>query len=164
MSDSISQEANVLRYGYEVGYFDKPYIAQWADRWILALDEPCDELFDLSMNRRLDPIDVSRSLQKLAPLEPALSVQIQFGFVGLLYEQKNLSAQHAKGELFLLIHEPDTTDKEASRIYYLDDAGDLAYLGAHASIDEFKRELGEFLSPYAEQLVARYPQLFPSTA
>lgn len=163
MPDSISTEANVLRCGFEVGYFDKPDIARWADRWILTLEEPCDELFDLSLNRRLDPIDIESLFRKLSSPEPDLPVQTRFGFIGLLYDEKKTSAQYVARQLFLSVHQPGITREEASRIYYLDDGCDLAYSGQYGTVDQINRELGEFLSPYAKQLVSQYPQFFPHT-
>ena len=63
ISNVTSTEANVLRCGYDVGYFNKSDIAQWADRQIEACDVPSDALLDLSMNRRLDPLDVIKLLR-----------------------------------------------------------------------------------------------------
>ncbi len=40
MSDAAATEADVLRCGYDVGYFDKSDIIAWADRQIAASDAP----------------------------------------------------------------------------------------------------------------------------
>lgn len=159
MPDSISTEANLLRRGFDIGYFDKSDIARWADRWILAIDEPCLELFDLSLNRSLDPYDVSKLLRSLGPSESSASAQTTLGFLGLLYEGGRISAQHTIGQLFWLVHEPELTDVESSCIYHLDHDCDLAEHEGYGTMSEFERKLSDFLFPYAEQLLARHPDL-----
>lgn len=151
-----------MRCGFNVGYFDKSDVAQWADRWILALEEPCDELFDLSMNRSMAPIDLAILLRNMGSSEPTFLVATSIGFVGLMYGEKRFSTQHAAKELYSLAHQEGITPEEASRITYLDDGCDLAYSGLYGSIEQIKRELSQFVSPYAERLISQFPQLFPS--
>ncbi|MFN3151315.1 hypothetical protein [Bremerella sp.] len=159
MPDSISTEADLLRCGFDIGYFDKSDIARWADRWILAIDEPCLQLFDLSFNRSLDPYDVSKLLRSLGPSESSTTAQTTFGFLGLLYEDRRISAQDAIGQLFWLVHEPELTDDERSRIYHLDHDCDYAEHEGYGTMSEIEDHLSDFLCPYGEQLSAKHPDL-----
>lgn len=159
MPDSISTEADLLRCGFDIGYFDKSDIARWADRWILAIDEPCLQLFDLSFNRSLDPYDVSKLLRSLGPSKSSGAAQTTFGFLGLLYEDRRISAQDAIRQLFWLVHEPELTDDERSLIYYVEDGYDLAERQVHGTMSEIEGKLSDFLFPYAEQLSVKHPDL-----
>jgi len=162
ISRSISLEANILRCGYDVGYFDKSDIARWADRQIAAIDDPCTELLDLSMNRNTHPFDVMQLLRSLGAADPAATIQAQIGFIGLLYDKQELTTQRAIRGLFALVHESGITEDEKSQIDYLDDGYDLAAAGSYGTIDEIERDLKDFVSPYAQRLAAQYPDLIPS--
>jgi hypothetical protein len=162
MSDLVSTEANVLRYGYAVGYFEKSDIAQWADRQIEACDVPSDALLDLSMNRRLDPLDVVKLLQSFGEADPAASIQIQIGLLGLLLVKQSISIQMAIRGLWKLVHEPDVTSEEQRAIYLLDEEYNVAAAGYHGTLDNVDRELRGFIMPYAERLAEQFPQLIPA--
>ena len=157
--DTMSTEAELLRCGFSAGYFDKADIARWADLWILALDEPCSELFDLSLNRRFNPIDLMNLLRSLVKPEHISTVQTTIGFLGLLYGSQKISAQHAIRQLFLLVYEPEMNKDERSQIYYLDDGYDLAAEGSYGTMSEIEHDLSQFVSPYVEQLRMRHPEL-----
>jgi hypothetical protein len=162
MSHSLSTEADVLRWGYAVGYFDNADIELWADRQIAATEKPCLELLDLSMIRHTHPLDVMKLLRSLGTSDPATTVETQIGFLGLLYGRQEITAYRAICELYALVHEAGITADQESEIYYLDDAFDLAAAGTFGTINDFERKLTGFLSPYAEQLAERHSQLIPA--
>jgi hypothetical protein len=161
MSDLVSTEANVLRCGYDVGYFDKSDIAQWADRQIEACDVPSDALLDLSMNRRLDPLDVIKLLQAFGEADPAASIQTQIGFIGLLLAKQRISAKLAIQGLWGLMREPGVTDEQQGQVYYLDYGYDLAESG-HWTWDDIDRALRDFFTPYSDRLAEQFPHLIPA--
>jgi hypothetical protein len=162
MLDLMSTEANALRCGYDVGYFDKSDIAQWADRQIEACDVPSDALLDLSMNRRLDPLDVIKLLQSFGEADPAASIRIHIGFIGLLLAKKGISIQMAIRGLWKLVHEPDVTSEEQRAIYLLDEGYNVAAAGYHGTLDNVDRELRGFIMPYADRLAEQFPHLIPA--
>ncbi len=161
--NSMSAEADVLRCGYHVGYFDKSDIARWADRQIATIEDPCTELLDLSMIRQTHPLDVTKLLRSLGAADLAATIETQIGFIGLLYEERKITTQLAIRGLFALVHEPDTTADQQSQIYYLDDGYDLAVAGTYGTMNEIERELKDFVSPYATRLAEQYPQFISST-
>lgn len=161
MSNVTSTEANVLRCGYDVGYFDKSDIANWADRQIEACDVPSDALLDLSMNRRLDPLDVIKLLQSFGEADPAASIQTQIGFIGLLFAKQRISMESAVRGLWGLYREPGVTDEQQGQIYHLDYGYDLAESG-HWTWDEIDRALRDFFTPYSDRLAEQFPQLIPA--
>lgn len=162
MSNVLSAEADVLRCGYDVGFFDKSDIETWADRQIEASTYPCTELLDLSMIRQTHPLDVMNLLRSFGPPDPATTIQTQIGLIGLLLAKNEISTQLAIRGLWALVHETGTTQEQQSRIYVLDDGYDLAVAGAYGTMDDIERELHDFVSPYAEQLAEAYPHLIPS--
>jgi hypothetical protein len=151
MSDETAIEADILRCGYNVGYFDNADIARWADRQIEASDIPSTELLDLSMNRETHPIDVMNLLRSFGLPAPSTTIQTQIGFIGLLIEKKKISAQLAIRRLFELVHEPGMTQEEKMQIYYVDDG--------YSFMEDIEERLFEFLGPYAKQLGDQYPHL-----
>lgn len=157
----MSAEADVLRCGYDVGYFDKADIARWADRQIAATDDPCTELLDLSMIRQTHPLDVMKLLRSLGAADSA-ATETQIGFIGLLYEKHQITTQLAIRRLFALIDEADTTADQQSQIYYLDDGYDLAVAGTYGTMNAIERGVSAFVTPYAERLAEQYPQIIPS--
>jgi hypothetical protein len=162
MSNSTTTEADVLRCGYDVGYFNKSDIERWADRLIAATEAPCYELLDLSILRNAHPLDVMKLLRSLGAADPAATLETQVGFIALLYTTQQITTQLAIRGLFALVHEPGTTADQESHIYYLDDGYDLAVAGTYGTMDDIERELNDFLSPYAERITEQYPQLIPS--
>lgn len=162
MSNVMSAEADVLRCGYNVGFFDKSDVEAWADRQIEASTYPCTELLDLSMTRQTHPLDVMNLLRSFGPPDPATTIQTQIGFIGLLLAKNKISTELAIRGLWSLVHEPGTTHEQQSQIYCLDDGYDLAVAGTYGTMDDIERELHDFVSPYAEQLSDAYPHLIPS--
>ena len=156
-------EADVLRCGYDLGFFDKTDIAAWADRRIESTENPSTELLDLSMIRQTHPLDVMNLLRSLGAADPATNIQTQIGFIGLLLANRSITTQRAIRGLWPLVHEPGTTQEQQSQIYYLDDGYDLAVAGTYGTMADIERELREFVMPYAEQLAEQYPHLIPSS-
>ena len=162
MTDVSVAEADVLRCGYDVGYFDKSDIVAWADRQIVACDTPADALLDLSMCLDTHPLDVMNQLRLLGANDPATCLETQFGFLGLVFQSERLSLQLAIRGLWTLVHENGITDDQRIMIYHLDDGCDLAVAGTYGTLADTEHEFVEFIAPYAEQLRVQYPQLVPS--
>ena len=161
MTSVSTAEADVLRCGYDVGYFDKSDIITWADRQIAACDSPTDALLDLSMCRKDHPIDVMNHLGVLGSNDPVTALETQFGFIGLTFQSEQLSLQQAIRGLFALVHERGITDDQQSMIYHLDDGYDLAVEGSYGTLANTESEFLDFVAPYAEQLRVQYPLLVP---
>jgi hypothetical protein len=162
MSKVSFAEAEVLRCGYNVGFFDKSDIVKWADRQIEVTDNPSAALLDLSMIRQTHPLDVMKLLRCFGPTEPANSIEIQIGFIGLLLAKQRITTHLAIRGLWSLIHETGITDEQQSQIYFLDDGYDLAIAGTYFTLEGIDRDLREFVTPYAERLATQYPHLVPS--
>jgi hypothetical protein len=161
LPDSAVAEADLLLCGYEVGYFDKSDIAQWADRQIAAIANPSAELLDLSMIRHTYPIDVMNLLRSLGSPDLNVRIQNQIGFIGLLYGEKKLTLQRAIGGLLSLVHQPGLTQEQRSQIYYLDDGYDLAVAGAYGTLAQIERDFSNFVSPYTQRLGEYVATLVP---
>ena len=162
MSNVSSAEADVLRCGYDVGFFGKTDIANWADRQIEAIENPSTALLDLSMIRHTHPLDVMNLLRSLGPTDPAKTIETQIGFIGLLLAGQRITTELAIRGLWALIHEPGITEEQQSQIYFLDDGYDLAVAGTYGTINDIECELREFVTPYSERLANQYPHLVPS--
>lgn len=156
-------EADVLRCGYDVGYFNKADVERWADRQIAVTEVPCAGLLDLSMIRHTHPIDVMKLLLSLGAADPAAIIETQIGFIGLLFRKQQITTRLAIHGLFALAHEPGTTADQKSHIDYLEDGYDLAVAETYGTMNDIERELNDFVSPYAERLAEHYPHLIPST-
>lgn len=161
MSIKRREEADVLRCGYEVGYFDKSDIIRWADTQIEECDSPSTTLLDLAMIRTTDPIDVMNLLRSIGSPESSIAIETQLGFLGLLVTTGAISMERAVRGLFWLVHDEGLTEEQQKQIYYLDDGYDLAAQG-YSSMDDIERDLLKLVTPYAEQLAGKYPQLIPS--
>ena len=162
MSHLRSTEADALRCGYDIGYFDKSDIANWADRQIEATEAPSIALLDLSVILHTHPLDVIKLLARLGAVDPATTIETRIGFIGLLGSEKHITTQLAIWGLWSLIYEPGLTDEQQSQIYFLDDGYDLAVAGTCGTMDDIERELDEFVTPYSERLVAQHPSLLPA--
>lgn len=161
MTNDRSIEADVLRCGYDIGYFDKSDIVRWADRQIAACNCPTTELMDLSMIRHRHPIDVIMLLRTIGSSDTTMAAQMQIGLICSLFEQSHLSAESAIRGLFSLINEPGLTSEQRSKFYYLDDGYGLALLG-YNSLAEIERELREFAAPNAALFGQQCPGLIKS--
>jgi len=158
VSNDRSTEADLLRCGYDLGYFDKADITRWADRQIEACDSPPTELLDLSMIRDTHPIDVMNLLRTFGSPDSSTTIQTQIGFIGLLLAEGKISTQRAIRGLFALVHQPGITHEQASQIYHLDDGYDLAVAGTYGTIGGIERDLRQFVFAYASRLAEQYPQ------
>lgn len=160
--NAISVDANVLRCGHNVGFFDNSDIERWADRQIEASENPCSELLDLSMIGQTHPLDVMRLLQSFGNASQVSTIDTQIGFIGLLRARKMITTQKAIRGLYALVHERGTTQEQRSQIYYLDDGHDLAIQRLHGTMDDVERELDVFVLPYATRLADEFPHLIPA--
>lgn len=161
MAHQIALEAELLRCGFDVGYYEKRDIERWADKQIAAIDNPRAELLDLSMLRQVHPHDVMNKLKSLASSAPSSSTRTRIGFVGLALNRKRISLTNAIRLLDEMTSVPGVTEEEASRIYCLDDARDLAIAGISGNLADVERELHNFLSPYADELAAGELRFLP---
>lgn len=157
-----STEADILRCGYNVGYFGKADIAKWADQQIEAFDSLPTELLDLSMIRDTHPIDVMNLLRAIRSPDSSRTIETQIGFIGLQLNKGKIPTQLAIRGLFALVHEPGITQEQQSQIYYLDDGYDLAIAGTYGTMDDIERELRNFVFPYSNRLAEQFPHLIPS--
>ena len=161
MIDRMAAEADILRCGYDLGFFDKPDIERWAERQIEAIEEPPLALIDLAMIRSASPVDVVNLLRQLGSTDPAASLATQLAFIGMLYQSQRLPIQHAIAGLYSLARERGLTDEQRLAIYYLDDGYDLAVAGTYGAVQDIDRDLREFVLPYTEKLKSDYPDLIP---
>jgi hypothetical protein len=156
MSDLVSIEADVLRCGYEVGYFDEADIVSWADRQITLADNPSTTLLDLSMSRQTNPVDLLRLLKSLGSWHVPAIVSTKIGFIGLLVCEKHVTIQAALSSLWAVKDDPAVTFEQQSRIYSVAYYYDLAESGIQAPLAEAEQELREFVTPYAKQLLSKH--------
>ena len=162
MLNDISTEADVLRCGYQLGYFDKPDIVAWADRQIEATDTPSNALLDLSMIRLTDPMDVTKLLRSLGPVEPTASTETEIGFIGLLLTKQHIPIEKAIEGLWALVDALGITPEEERQIHHIDYGYELAIAGTYGTMADLELELHKFVEPYATRLAERHPHLIPS--
>ena len=153
-------EADVLRIGFDIGFFNKADIARRADRQIAAINEPSLQMIELSMNQDVDPHDISKYLSSISQTDEQWKVAAHIGFIGLLYASQRLTTEKAVRSLWSLVYAPGITDEQRSDIYYLDDAYDLADAGHYGTMAELERDLREFVSSHANNLLLNHPHLF----
>ncbi|MGY8769527.1 MAG: hypothetical protein ACKVH8_13995 [Pirellulales bacterium] len=154
--NNISAEANFLRCGYEMGFFEKEDIERWADSQILAVDVPSDTLIELALIREKLPADVIALLLKLGPEKP--SKLIEMGFIGLLLQLNRIDGPNAISRLYSLADEQELGGDIVSEIYHLDDGYDLAVDSSIGTVEEILGELEEFIEPFAIDLRNQYPE------
>jgi hypothetical protein len=155
---SCAEEAEILRCGYKIGYFDKSHIERWAERQIAACDEPSATLIDLAMIRQTHPVDVLQLLRSLSQsVDPHVSVEMQIGFIGLLFTSGRLSLHDAVRGLSALVLENDFDFKNKWDIYRLDDEYDLAVHGIWDTVASVESSLRDLLMPRIEELKQRVP-------
>lgn len=160
MDERASQEAEVLRTGFKLGFFGKRDIERWADRQIAAVDEPSSALIDLSMNQRLTSDDVLTLLEVVGQFDARQSVETEIGIIGLLLSSRRIAVFEAVRFLWPLVYASGVTDAQASRICDLDHGYDLALEGIHGTTGQIESELRNFVTTYAGKLVRDYPELF----
>lgn len=160
MSTPLAIEASVLLCGYEIGYFNKADVIRWADQKILESDIPSMELIELAMCREMDPIDVMQLLRTFFTEESAPTVETQIGFIGLLLLSQQITGRSATSHLYALIHEPGTTQKIQSSIYYFDEEYEQAFCRRFGTTKKIDAELREFIAPFAEGLKQKHSSLF----
>ena len=154
-------DADVLRCGYAIGYFNEGDIVIWADHLILATSNPSAELLALSMIvlNKTCSIDVMNLRQSLSQIDSANSMQTQIGLLGGRLAKSSITFRGAFNALWALRDEEGITDEQRSQIYYLDDSYDHAIAGTWGVVKDVDRELEEFVTPYAERLAEQFPHL-----
>ena len=166
MADHSASEADVLRWGYESGHFDKPQIIDWADRQLEACDKASDALIDLSLCRETDPRLVASNLQSLGTNDPKFCIELRFAFLGLAFAAKRISLERAARSLYAILLDIDNEDllddSQRNSIYRIDDGYDLASSGAYGTIAEVKSDFLEFITPYIVRLNEHHAELVAS--
>lgn len=158
MLNSFSAEADILRCGYKIGYYEKSDIITWADKQIVAFDTPDDTILDLSMSHKTDPIEIEKLLLAIGENGRVISHKTQFGFIGLIFQSKQLTLEHAIRGLYSLVHENGISEAERGMLYHLDDGYDGALAGWYGTLAELEQEFIAFVEPYVQELS---PQLVP---
>jgi hypothetical protein len=152
-------EADILRCGYGLGYFDNADIVKWADQQIISIDSPPTELLDLSMIRDAHPIDVMNLLRSVGSPDVSQMPSAKLGFIGLLIAEDRITTQDAIRRIYELAQDSGITQEQTLQIYRLDASYDLVLEGIDGAISTFEQELHDFLSPFSNLLVERYPNL-----
>jgi hypothetical protein len=152
-------EADILRCGYSLGYFDNGDIVKWADQQIVVSESVPTELLDLSMIRDAHPIDVMNLLRSLGSPDDSHLPSSKLGFIGLLNGEGRITTQDAIRRIYELAQDSGITQEQTLQIYRLDASYDLVLEGIDGAICTFEQELHDFLSPYSNLLVERYPNL-----
>jgi hypothetical protein len=158
---SFPTEADILRCGYEVAYFDKADIVRWADRQIETTDKPSTELLDLAMIRDADPLEVTGLLRLLGSPNAGELIQAQVGFIGLKLAEQQISPRLAIRALWKFAIDWETADDLQTEIYHLDYCCERVDEGSLTQ-EELEKELRSFVIPYAEQLARDFPRLISS--
>lgn len=166
MADHSASEADVLRWGYETGHFDKAQIIDWADRQLEACDKASNALIDLSLCRETDPRLVVSSLQLLATNDPRLGLDLRFAFIGLAFGAERISLEQAARSLYAILLDIDNEDLlddfQRNSIYRIDDGYDLASSGSYGTIAEVKSDFLGFVAPYIAKLNRHHAELVAS--
>jgi len=92
-------------------------------------------------------------------LSPSLTIEMQIGFLGLLYDAKRIALEKAIHGLFALVHDQGVTDDQRSMIYWLDDGHDLAIAGTYGTVSQVEAEFRSFVRPYADTLKAQEAEI-----
>jgi hypothetical protein len=94
----MAREALDLRLRLEFGLASLEEVELWADAWLLAFDQPRDELVDLAMACRTGAATSFALLRQLNPVEPKpadiLRVAGHFAGTGLSAQQLKELARH----------------------------------------------------------------------
>jgi hypothetical protein len=160
LDDRLRIEADVLRCGYNAGYFNKADVERWAECKIAALDDPPADLIELATIQRTHPLDVIKLLTSLSSSMPASnSIGTQIGFIGLAFGLGKLSLRGACRGLYALAHFDGITSEQQSEIYSLDDGYDLALCGTYGTMEDIEAQLLEFVRPFVKELDQQYPSL-----
>lgn len=157
--DSFQSEVNLICAGHDVGYFSKEQVIQWADYWIERLEVPPIELIEISMDQE-DLIALSSCwIKSLGSQQvPVLMIELGFGFIGLLINERELSVPASLRKLWDLSDWPDEADHLRHEVVKLDVQYELIQDG-YGKIEELKIEMQQFLAPYVDSVSKQLKQL-----
>lgn len=160
MTETVAIEADLLRVGFQLGYYSKDDLAGWADRQIAIVDEPSLELITLSMNKRVDPHDLLMLLRSIGQTDDQQKIFTEISFIGLLYTSERIPTGEAIRLLWLLVDEPGVTDEQESFIHSIDQDYYLIIEGIYGKMADVDLELCAFFTTYTDDLVLSHSQLF----
>ena len=80
---------DLLRIGFDVGYYDKHDIARWADQQINDYDDPPFALIEISLVKRKGDDEITKRLRELSEtdLNAPTEGRVASGFVGMLLRE-----------------------------------------------------------------------------
>lgn len=153
----IGHQAAILCCGYNMGYYKEADIERWAEQQIANMDDAPLPLIELATIHGMYPVDVMNLLRTLCgAVPPSVIVEAQIGFLGLLYDSKEIPVQRATGELLsMAVHGKGMTDHQLSMSYCLDDMCDLALMGTYGTVAQVESEFRSFVQPYVDKLKAQ---------
>ena len=158
----VAIEGSALLYGYSKEYFSKADIERWAERKIEQIDEPYTALLDLAMLRQVDPLDVMSLLRSLSSKQqPRDVLEMNIGFIGLLYLAGEISAETAISWLSPMIYDVEITDNESRDIAWLETRWFFDEVPSRKpdDVEQVKHELASFFEPLTQCLFRKHPNL-----
>jgi hypothetical protein len=159
MRASLAEEADIMLAGYRTGYYTIDDVMAWADRWILALNEPPTATLDLSVGRHLHPREVTRLMRSLGKNDGRSIIDAELGMIGARLLAGTMGVIEASELLWPLHDHPDATDDDVS-VAYVGDEICYALNEGIGSLEEIYARLCRFLSPYVDRL--KLPDSLPT--
>jgi len=157
---TIGVRAALLCCGYNIGYYTTSDIERWAVQQLDACDKPPMALIDLTILRDMNPIDVMNLLRSLGgTLSPSLTIEMQIGFIGLLYDAKRLSLEMAVEKVCALVYDEGVTQHQREMMYWLGEMFYLAFAESIGTVAQVESEFRSFVRPYADTLKAQEAEI-----
>lgn len=149
---NLRNEAEVLAIAIELGVVQVAEAVDWADQYIVALDQPPYELIELSSAGASHPLDVAHLLRTVpgAADVPAVCRRVFARMLSALNEGR-MSPESVARALDFMQLEGRAPDPDAqSEMSRLNDAFELAHEGTYGTPEQVGRELREFLERYID--------------
>ncbi len=152
MPEPLATEADFVLAGYQTGYYAIDDVIAWADRWILALEEPPTELLDVSMGRGLYPRELIKLLRSLGNRDERVIIAAELGMIGARLREGEIEVIEASNLLWPLHDHPDATRDEIFTVYCVADDIHYALNEGVGNLKDIESRLHQFLTPYTDQL------------
>ena len=148
----LRDEAEELAMAIELGFALVDEAVDWADRHIVAVDQPPYELIEVSSAGRSHPLDVAHLLRAIpGTVDIFATCRRVFARMLSALNDGRVTPEAVARALDFMQLDGRMPDADAqSEMSRLNDAFDLAHEGTYGTSEEVSRELREFLEHYID--------------
>ncbi|KAB2399921.1 MULTISPECIES: hypothetical protein [Bacillus cereus group] len=150
---NTKETAEVFRIGLQIGLFSKTDVITWADQTIELLDNPSNEIIEVSLSSNDKSVDIVSKLKNIKGIyDEKLPVKI---ILGLLWKKFILNKENAlkiQPFIFSIVHSNcfKGFDQIDEQLYNFNEKITLAADNIYGNLEDISLEIKKFLSIYKD--------------